>query len=243
MWWLNLLFSFIAFILGYFLERIKHSWSVRYQMAIDHFDDLKELVIKPLLNKMEGRRYGTEAQTIDNFLFEDLIDNHYHEVKESLQKLDKMEKEYFSLHDRLRKKLFEYAKEQADNLKMDWFNALGHVYESLYEHVIDHPQTAVEDDLTAETPREQHGEKITYLVRVGSWTVSRTENQKEANKRLELLLKLLNHVRSSDKLLKLKDKVDNAATKLSSQREKIKRDLRRILYSKRLRGECELIND
>lgn len=94
------------------------------------------------------------------------------------------------------------------------------MYESLYEHVIDHPQTAVEDDLTTETPREQRGEKTIYPVNVGSWTVSRTENQKEAYKRLELLLKLLNHVKSSDALLKLKDKVDNATTKLSSQREK-----------------------
>lgn len=212
-------------------------------MATDHFDDLKDLVIKPLLNKMEGRRYGAEGQAVDNFLFEDLKENHYHEVKDSLQKLDKMEKEHFSLHNRLRKKLFDSAEEQADNLKMDWFDAGEHVYESLYDYVLDHPETPVEDTLTPKIDPEQRGEKTIYLMRVASWTVSRTENLKEANKRLELILRLLNNVRLSDELLKLKDTVDNAGRKLSSEREKIKRDLRRILYSKRLRGGCELIND
>jgi len=212
-------------------------------MATDHFDDLKELVIKPLLNKMEGRRYGTEGQEVNNFLSEDLKENHYPEVKDSIEKLDKLEKECFNLHDRLRKKLFEYAEEQADNLKMDWISAGKHVYESLYEYVLKHPETPVEKHLTPKTPREQRGEKIIYRVTIGSWTVSETENPKEANKRLELILQLLNNMRLSDELLKLKDTVDNAGRKLSPQREKIKRDLRRILYSKRLRGECELIND
>ena len=39
-------------------------------MATDHFDDVKELVIRRLLNRMESRIYGTEAQAVDNFLFE-----------------------------------------------------------------------------------------------------------------------------------------------------------------------------
>lgn len=82
-----MLFSFLgsvfAFFLGLFADRIRQSWSIRHQMATDHFDDLKELVIRPLLNRMEGRTYGTEAQTVDNFLFEDLKENHYPEVKNS----------------------------------------------------------------------------------------------------------------------------------------------------------------
>lgn len=97
-----------------------------------------------------------------------------------------MEKEYSNLHDRLRRKLFECAEKQADDLEMDWFNAQQPVYESLYEHVLDHSETPVEENLTAETPPEQRGEKIIYPVKIGSWRVSETDNQKEANKRLRL---------------------------------------------------------
>ncbi len=237
-----MLVSVIAFFLGLFADRIRQSWSIKYQIATDHFDDLKELVIKPLLNMSEGRRYGTDGQGIDNFLFEDLKENHYPEVKNVLEDIDKLQKEYYKLHDFFRKKLFEFAEAEVNKLKIDWFDVRMRGYESLYEHILRHSETPVERDLQTNIDKIPHGEKTIYRIKIGAWQISEMVTENEAERRGKLILKLLNNMRTSDSLLNLKDELQEAGKQLASQREELKGVLRKILYSKRLKGECELIN-
>jgi phosphate/sulfate permease len=254
-WNLSAFFShpFISAVIGgiiaAFLSWLIYLRTRKYEIMRDHFEDLKNRVIKPWLktledSKFDGQRFecdkppSTYENKVDEFLYDDLTTNHYREMKTTWCQILELAKNRIDAFFELKKRATDVAIVGAANLNMNWFAVKQ--YEDLFTDAVlyyagsrEWPQPRSE--------RESMEGKIVHVGKLAGWRVSCGDDEKESIDKADLVLQLIKSIALDPKLLDIKAKLMEVIRKLDELKEKEKWELRKTLYKKKLEGKCDCI--
>ncbi|RLG82424.1 MAG: hypothetical protein DRO40_07745 [Thermoprotei archaeon] len=111
----------ISSLIAWILDKRKISLETEIQAEKEHFNEIKKLAIEPLLEAWKNVRYAflcenkrVKVKGVERFsqkLFEDLIENHYTELKTILNKYCRLESEYKKSKNDLMNILLKYSDE------------------------------------------------------------------------------------------------------------------------------------
>jgi hypothetical protein len=266
---LDFIMMAISAFLSYIIARCVQSRGIKYEMIKDHFNDLKENVIKPWLQISEKAKeeisqvsYPPEKPLvldvclekldrgeppsdydvkIDKFLYEDLIKNHYQELEEKWRNLlETLYRRWRELGHDIADKAKPVAQREAQKLGIDWFSVRD--YEGLLMRtIVDY--TDKFEKLPYNIRSEERSGKVYYVPKILNYYLPECESKEKANREVELCLKLLRTVVSEKELLTLRDEFLEVDKRLEGMLNEWRMELRRLLYKKALRSKCDSLEN
>jgi uncharacterized membrane protein YciS (DUF1049 family) len=240
----------IGGIIGAFLSWLIYLRTRRYEITRDHFGDLKNQVIKPWLKILEdqgfdGERFKSDEPPstydikVDEFLYDDLIKNHYREMKVTWCQILDLAKNRTHAFLELKKRATHTAIVGAADLNLNWFDV--NQCEDLFTDAVLYYAGGSREWPQPRSERESADGKIVYAAKLGGWRVSYGDDEQKSLDRAKLVLQLIKSIASDRTLLDISAKLKETNKRLDESKEAEKWELRKALYSKKLKGKCDCI--
>lgn len=240
----------IGGIIGAFLSWLIYLRTRRYEIMRDHFEDLKNQVIKPWLKILEdqgfdGERFksdespSTYETKVDEFLYDDLTKNHYREMKVMWCQILELAKNRTHAFLELKKRAIDTAIVGAASLNLNWFDV--NQYEDLFTDAVLYYAEGSREWPQPRSERESADGRIVYAGKLGGWRVSYGDDEQKSLDRAKLVLQLIKNVASDPTLLDIRTKLKETNRRLDESKETEKWELRKALYRKKLKGKCDCV--